>query len=47
LLYEVSPHDPRTLVLGCAAMLLLALAASAVPALRASRQDPALTLRAE
>jgi predicted permease len=47
LLYEVSPTDPGTFI----AVVVLILAASALacylPARRASRADPALTLRAE
>jgi putative ABC transport system permease protein len=44
-LYGVAPTDP--LVFGAVALVLLvtAAAASLLPALRASRVDPALTLR--
>lgn len=46
-LFEVSPFDPGVLSLSAIAMLLLALAASALPARRASSTDPMLTLRGE
>ena len=46
-LFEVSPFDPGVLALSAIAMLLLALAASALPARRASSSDPMLALRGE
>jgi predicted permease len=46
-LFDVSPFDPGVLALSAAAMLLLALAASALPARRASSTDPMLALRGE
>jgi predicted permease len=46
-LFEVSPFDPGVLSLSAIAMLLLALAASALPARRASGTDPMLALRGE
>jgi predicted permease len=46
-LFEVSPFDPAVLVFSAIAMLLLALAASALPARRASSTDPMLALRGE
>jgi predicted permease len=46
-LFEVSPFDPGVLALSAIAMLLLALAASALPARRASDTDPMLALRGE
>jgi len=46
-LFEVSPFDPGVLALCAIAMLLLALAASALPARRASSTDPMLALRGE
>ena len=46
-LFAVSPFDPVVLTLAAVAMLLLALAASALPAKRASRTDPMLALRGE
>jgi predicted permease len=46
-LFAVSPFDPVVLTLAAIAMLLLALAASALPARRASRTDPRLALRGE
>jgi predicted permease len=44
-LFEVSPFDPGVLALSAIAMLLLALAASALPARRASSTDLMLALR--
>jgi len=46
-LFEVSPFDPGVLALSAIAMLLLALAASVLPARRASSTDPMLALRGE
>jgi predicted permease len=46
-LFQVSPFDPGVLALSAIAMLLLALAASALPAARASSTDPILALRGE
>jgi predicted permease len=46
-LFEVSPFDPGVLSVSAIAMLLLALAASALPARRASSADPMLALRGE
>src|SRR5438874_6717137 len=46
-LFEVSPFDPGVLALSAIAMLLLALAASALPARRALGTDPMLALRCE
>jgi predicted permease len=47
LLYEVPPHDPTTLVTTAAVFLAVAGAASLLPARRATRVDPAATLRRE
>jgi putative ABC transport system permease protein len=47
LLYRVNPRDPFTLAGTAAIMTCLAVAASILPARRASRQDPIETLRAE
>jgi putative ABC transport system permease protein len=47
LLFEVGPRDPATLVLIGALLVAVALAASYLPARRASRIDPFLALRAE
>ena len=47
LLYGVTPQDPATLAAGCALIVLIALAASCLPARRAVRQDTIATLRAE
>jgi ABC-type antimicrobial peptide transport system permease subunit len=46
-LFGVSPFDPVVLPLSALAMLLLALAASALPARRAAKTDPMLALRGE
>jgi predicted permease len=46
-LFEVSPFDPGVLALSATAMMLLALAASALPARRASGTEPTLALRSE
>lgn len=45
LLYQVEPQDPLTLIAVSGAMFLIALAASYLPALRASRIDPITALR--
>ena len=44
-LYGVAPQDPLTLALATALLLLVALSAAYVPALRASRLDPIAALR--
>lgn len=47
LLFGVSPFDPVVLTLAAAAVLLLAVGASAVPALRAASTDPMQALRGD
>jgi ABC-type lipoprotein release transport system permease subunit len=47
LLYEVSPTDPPTLVAVAAALLGAAIAASWLPARRATAVNPAEALRGE
>ena len=47
LLVDVSAYDPRTLSMIAAVMLLTAVAAAAVPAIRAARIDPVSTLRSD
>jgi putative ABC transport system permease protein len=47
LLYGVSATDPMTFLAMAAGLAIVALLASAVPALRAARVDPMLALRAE
>ena len=46
-LYGVTPLDTRTFAISAAAMLMVATAASYLPARRASRVDPIVALRAE
>jgi putative ABC transport system permease protein len=46
-LYGVAPLDPLTFVLAGAGMLLVAMAAAWLPARRAARIDPVITLRTE
>ena len=47
LLYGVGPYDPATFVAAAAAVVLAAVAASAIPARRAARLDPMVVLRAD
>lgn len=47
LLYQVSPTDAPTLLAGSALLVLVALAAAYLPARRAMRVDPIVTLRYE
>jgi ABC-type antimicrobial peptide transport system permease subunit len=47
LLYQVDARNPFRLAVTAALILILAMCASAIPARRASGQDPAQTLRAE
>ncbi|MBV8071577.1 MAG: FtsX-like permease family protein, partial [Acidobacteriaceae bacterium] len=47
LLYGLRPADPITILLGMAALTLIALAASLIPAMRASRVEPMTALRVE
>jgi ABC-type antimicrobial peptide transport system permease subunit len=47
MLFGVSPFDPLVLTLAAIAVLLLALAASALPALRAASIEPMQALRGE
>jgi putative ABC transport system permease protein len=47
LLYEVSPTDPAVLAATAVGVLIVAVAASLVPAARAVRVDPMSALRAE
>jgi ABC-type lipoprotein release transport system permease subunit len=47
MLFGVSPFDPLVLTVAAVGVLLLALAASALPALRAASIDPMQALRGE
>jgi putative ABC transport system permease protein len=47
LLYQVSPHDPLTLVVVVATLYIVSLLAAWIPAWRASRVDPNVALRAD
>ena len=47
LLYEVEPHDPSVLSALALLLFLVAVAASYIPARRATRVDPLETLRSE
>jgi ABC-type antimicrobial peptide transport system permease subunit len=47
LLYHVAPADPMTFVAVPAILALTGVAAAWIPALQASRADPAITLRSE
>jgi ABC-type lipoprotein release transport system permease subunit len=47
LLYNVRPNDPLTYATVVIALLLIALAASFLPARRATRVSPVTALRAE
>jgi ABC-type antimicrobial peptide transport system permease subunit len=47
LIYGVRPDDPVTLAVAAGMVLVVALAASFVPALRAAKSDPMRALRAE
>jgi ABC-type antimicrobial peptide transport system permease subunit len=45
LLFGVAPHDPTTFVVVALGMALVGLGACWIPALRAARIDPAVTMR--
>jgi ABC-type antimicrobial peptide transport system permease subunit len=45
LLFDISPHDPGTIVLAIAALAAISVLAGLLPARRAARVDPAVTLK--
>jgi ABC-type antimicrobial peptide transport system permease subunit len=47
LLFQVSPRDPIVLAVVAAALLLVSLSASLLPALRATRVDPVTALKSD
>jgi ABC-type antimicrobial peptide transport system permease subunit len=47
LLYAITPHDPITFVSVPVVLTVIALVASIIPALRATRVDPLIALRTE
>ena len=47
MLFEVKPNDPSVAIGVVGVLVLAVLAACAIPAWRAARIDPAITLRAE
>lgn len=47
LLYGVTPHDPATLIAGCAIVVVVAIGAAYIPARRAVGQGVTVTLREE
>ncbi|MEX2153944.1 MAG: ABC transporter permease [Gemmatimonadaceae bacterium] len=47
LLFHVSPHDPATYAVVIVSLLVVSIAASTIPALRATRVDPNEALRAD
>jgi len=47
LLFDVSPRDPLIFIAVAGVLILVAVAASWIPALRASRVDPNVALRTE
>jgi putative ABC transport system permease protein len=47
LLFNVSPRDPSVFVVVAGTLVVVAVAASWIPALRASRVDPNVALRSD
>jgi ABC-type antimicrobial peptide transport system permease subunit len=47
LLFGVAPHDPATFLAVAALMAAIGIGACWIPALRASRIDPAIAMRSE
>jgi ABC-type antimicrobial peptide transport system permease subunit len=45
--YGISPSDPSTVLAAIAILLIIAITATSIPALRASRIDPVIALRFE
>jgi ABC-type antimicrobial peptide transport system permease subunit len=46
-LHGIDSHDPLSFALGAGMVIAVGLVAGLVPALRASRLDPAITMRSE
>jgi putative ABC transport system permease protein len=47
LVYDISLYDPWTFAIGAGLLVVVSVVASYLPALRASRVDPLVALRAE
>jgi putative ABC transport system permease protein len=45
LLFDLKPHDPPTMALAAAALIVVAAIASAIPAARAARMAPTAALK--
>ena len=47
MIFGIEPNDPLSIAIAVAAMVIVAIAATSIPARRASRVDPIIALRAE